>query len=330
MRVLVFFVVFAGILCIGREARAEPSVGWHSPETGETLPANAAVLFHGNGLDPTLLQVEVDGVAAELAYAGLHGDPATDPEYQQTRGYVVEPEPAPGATVTVEGFACEEATEECAVSFSYVATEPDVVPPPTPVALEFDVFDVSGASVEPDPSGKPPLFVAPLHYFISLTPGDTSSESFAVYEVEGIHRGGEVGWHAQFESSRHVADRYSDPPFEGPDDICWRARMRDRAGNLSEGYVEACLPCYYRIATRDYVVTDPPEAPDWTDADIFDGGVCAAAAAPRRPEAGARPATRRPASPRPTTTPRTAPAARRPRHHRGRALTATATRATTA
>lgn len=186
MRWGVFGVALLGIgAVLARPASAceppTPELHWHSPDDGETLPANAALLFHGNVLSTDLLIVEVDGQPAALVESqGLTGDYGTYQQPAYTWAFFVEPEPPVGAMVTVQGDLCDQG---CPVDFAFVTTEPDLDPPPAPVSVDFDVLDLVDADVMYELCGG--FYGPPLLYFLDVVPADVSGETYALYTLEG-------------------------------------------------------------------------------------------------------------------------------------------------
>lgn len=81
----------------------------------------------------------------------------------------------------------------------------------------------------------------------------------------------------RFQTTSPVVSRSldQDETFAGPDDVCLRIGMIDRAGNESDSVVEACLPCFYRDVGGTVELEEIPVEPAWTDDDVFGGGVCA-------------------------------------------------------
>ena len=252
-----------------------PEIQWHSPEDGESLPANAALLIHGVALTIDALVVEVDGQPAALVDAhALSGDYGTYQQPAFTQAFFVDPEPAAGATVTVRGEGCFGG---CELDFSFVTTEPDLAPPPAPVSVEFDVLDLVDADVMYELCGG---FYGPsLLYFVDVEPADLSDESYFVYTLEGVRADGSVAMTTHFQTTSPVVSRglAEDETFTSPDDVCLRVGMLDRSGNASDEAVEACLPCFYRDVSGPVELAEVPVEPAWRDEDVFDGGVCAVA-----------------------------------------------------
>jgi MYXO-CTERM domain-containing protein len=74
-------------------------------------------------------------------------------------------------------------------------------------------------------------------------------------------------------SSRHTINVLNGAA--APEALCFRASVRDVAGNPAGETVHACAPCNYRKDPAGMGDFSPPPEPAWTAADIYPGGSCA-------------------------------------------------------
>ncbi|XXT15123.1 hypothetical protein WME94_33225 [Sorangium sp. So ce429] len=244
------------------------------PESGGTLPGNAAIFFEGYSISLDGVLVTVDGEPASLALV-------TD---VPTAGYRIvariEPAPSEGQAIAIEGDFCNP-VESCGVKrIELTAGAADTEAPPGPSGLSFDLHD---------------------HADFKSSGGDCQLDTDLTWwlTAEGeVAQGDEAPVISTIEVFRD--DTFTDPLFslsrfmnaaslsiaigqtvevldgaDAPEALCFRATAMDTAGNVAGETVHACRPCYYRKdpATAQPSSTTPPE-PAWTEADIYPGGTC--------------------------------------------------------
>ena len=272
---LIGLATFAGI-----EGRADacsppfPALTGSIPAMGETYPGNAAVFFLGYGISLDAVTVKVDGQPASLT-------PAADIDALGLGSLSarVVPTPTPGQTVTIEGDFCGASNPCGNSSITFKAGEPDNAPPAAPSAISFDLHDYpdfksSGGDCQND---------SDLAWWIdvSATP-PAASESRVVLHVEAFRD--ETFQEMVFAESTFVTasstsllSRHTVNVLNGaaaPEALCFRASVRDVAGNPASETVHVCAPCYYRKDAAGMGDFSPPAEPTWTAADIYPGGAC--------------------------------------------------------
>ncbi|HTN91312.1 MAG TPA: hypothetical protein VL242_46905 [Sorangium sp.] len=244
------------------------------PESGGTLPGNAAIFFEGYSISLDGLTVTVDGEPASLVIV-------TD---VPAAGYSIvariEPAPSEGQAIAIEGDFCN-VVDSCGVkSIELTAGAADTEAPPEPSGLSFDLYD---------------------HADFKSSGGDCQLDTDLSWwiKAEGeVAQGGEAPVITTIEAFRD--DSFTEPVFsvsrfmnaaslsiaigqtaevldgaDAPEALCFRATAMDTAGNVAGETVHACKPCYYRV---DSEAAQPPFAtppePAWTEADIYPGGTC--------------------------------------------------------
>jgi MYXO-CTERM domain-containing protein len=223
---------------LARACSCEAYVGIQGLADGATIPANAL-----------LVMVAACGGAVEDLHVLVDGQPAAlaaDSERMAGLGLRIEPEPAPGALVELEGCpgwaSCEQAVETLGqepgtkVELSLTVGERDETAPAAPALRDFD-FVLEDEAFPDDCSDTPPRPArdwsftidgqseeSPMVYHLSLGPsGSAPTESFAVTQD------------GQAELERTLR-RYEE---DAGSDVCIRVRAFDIAGNEAEP-VSAC------------------------------------------------------------------------------------------
>lgn len=240
-----------------------PELSSSIPASGDTHPANAALVFQGFSLALTGVSVTVDGVPAQLvetslpAFSGLVAN--------------IEPRPEPGQAVVISGNFCEGDTCEHEISFTAGPNDDEA-----PVAKEllFAAYDhadfVSGggdcmsdsdltlyvhADVSPQADGQ-----AAVRYRVTSAPGMGDFESGGLLDPDGP-------------SVRSISLVESQLGGVAPTDLCVSVELVDLAGNAGEP-IEVCKPCFFRTDDSTLEVKTPDE-PAWTEADVVPGSACA-------------------------------------------------------
>lgn len=243
------------------------------PADGDTYPANAALLFWGEGLSVEKVTVTVDGEPATLVeFAG-----GLAPLMAQ-----VEPEPLPGQTVVVAGEFCAEG-DSCPASITFTAGEPDfVAPAPIVEASFFAVLEHAPFSFT---SGCDQFEVAQTMYVHLEQAAPAAGEALVLFQVtwkpdEEVDanpisltaRGVEP---TTIESVVLTAEHFGSADVRT--DVCLEVVARDAAGNEAPPF-ELCPPCFMRSDETPLPSesTAPPE-PVWTEADAVPGSACALA-----------------------------------------------------
>lgn len=233
------------------------------PATGQSYPANAALVFEGHGISLTDVTVTIDGAPAtlvEVEHPGL-GLAAK-----------IQPLPLLGQDVVVSGDFCE--FEDCEPEvISFVAGPPDHSAPGASEVM-FAVFDHGGfvssggdcmsdsdlafyvhASVGSEAAGQ-----APVRYRMSF-PG-----ALGGLEVGGLFTGEGPNTRAFSITDAQLAD-------DVVTDLCLYFEVIDLAGNNGSPS-EVCRPCFFRSSDEPAQAMVPAE-PVWTDADVVAGSACA-------------------------------------------------------
>lgn len=248
------------------------------PADGETLPANAAIVFIGDSLhthggfevDP--LQATVNGQPASISIDDtlslFHG--AVDS--YTVLAVRVDPTPVPGDVVDITGTPC--AFESCpSLAYQVTVGEPDQIPPTGVSELWWD-FVYSGTTVPnpdlPDSCGGH----TPTGYFdISASfdsPIPAGERWFAHLRVVPDQGGPgdpwQYKWYLSTESiDRQIRFQYDEiPVYTSPTGYCVRLSVYDMAGN-TVGTREQCLPCRTAASVIDGI-------PDYQ---FYPGGDCA-------------------------------------------------------
>ncbi|WAS99183.1 MYXO-CTERM sorting domain-containing protein [Nannocystis punicea] len=246
------------------------------PADGDTYPANAALMFWGDGLSVDKVTVTIDGEPAALV-------PAPLVEGLGALAVKVEPEPLPGQVVVVAGEFCDE-NDNCPASITFTAGEPDVtVPAPVVEASFFAVFEHAPLIL---PGGCDGGFQVDQTIYVHLEqPAPTAGEAASFFEVTW-DPGEEFEPSALRRTARALepttilpialpADR-----FGGADvstDVCFEVVARDAAGNASAPF-ELCPPCFMRADAAPLPdSSEAPPEPLWTEADAVPGSACAPA-----------------------------------------------------
>ncbi|WP_437774596.1 hypothetical protein [Sorangium sp. So ce1097] len=273
--------IIAALLCtVAAESIADacspplPGLTGTLPESGGSLPGNAAVFFDGFSISLDAVSVTVDGAPASLAAV-------TDlPSLGYSLVARIEPPPSEGQAIVIEGDFCG-AQGPCAESrIELTAGAADTEAPAGPSGLSFDLHD---------------------HADFKSSGGDCQVDSDLTWwvTVEAERAGsGEAPVITTVEAFRD--DTFTDPVFSqsrfmnatpatvalsrtadvlggaaAPEALCLRATVMDTAGNAAGEPVHACKPCYYR---RDPETAQPglggPPEPAWTEEDVYPGGTC--------------------------------------------------------
>jgi hypothetical protein len=250
-----------------------PSLTSSIPATGETYPGNAAVFFLGYGISLDAVTVKIDGQPASFTAAA-----DIDALGLGTLSARIAPTPSKGQVVTIEGNFCEPANP-CDNTITFTAGDADNTPPAAPTAISFDIYDYpdfksSGGDCQSD---------SDLAWWIdvSATP-PAASESRVVLHVEAFRD--ETFKELVFAESTFIngpmtslSSRHTINVLNGaaaPEALCFRASVRDVAGNPSGETVHACAPCNYRKDAAGMADFSAPPEPAWTAADIYPGGSC--------------------------------------------------------
>ncbi|WP_433926659.1 hypothetical protein AB3662_27480 [Sorangium cellulosum] len=273
--------IIAALLCtVAVESIADacspplPGLTGTLPESGGSLPGNAAIFFDGFSISLDAVSVTVDGDPASLVAA-------TDlPSLGYSLVARIDPPPGEGQAIVIEGDFCG-AAEPCGQTrIELTAGAADADAPAGPSGLSFDVHD---------------------HADFKSSGGDCQVDSDLSWwvTVEGESAGsGEAPVIATIEAFRD--DTFTDPVMSqsrfmnatpvtvalsrtadvldgaaAPEAFCFRATVTDTAGNAAGESVHACKPCYYRKdpETAQPGLGAPPE-PAWTEGDIYPGGTC--------------------------------------------------------
>lgn len=252
----------------------QPALTGSIPASGGTYPGNAAVFFQGYGISLEAVSVKIDGQPANFTAAP--DIDALNVGYLAAR---IVPTPAKGQVVTIEGDFCG-ALNPCGNSIiTFTAADPDNTPPPAPTAISFDLYDY------PDfkSSGGDCQIDSDLGWFIDVTatpPADSESpvvlivEAFRdnFFEAFVFSESSFIGGSNVSLSSRHTVDVLNQ--VDAPQALCFRASVRDAAGNPAGQTVDTCEPCNYRKDPAGMDSFTPPPEPMWTAADIYPGGPC--------------------------------------------------------
>ncbi|MDC0720265.1 MYXO-CTERM sorting domain-containing protein [Nannocystis bainbridge] len=245
------------------------------PADGDTYPANAALLFWGDGITLDKVTVTVDGEPAALVDAPLAAGLAP-------LAAKVEPEPQPGQTVVVAGEFCGEG-ENCPASISFIAGARDVTAPSPDVEKSFfAVFEHAQYTMT---SGCDQFEIEQTLYVHLEQPAPTAGEALPLFVMEW-DPGGEFEGHGLHRTARGPSSTTVVPitlavdRLGGADvrtDVCLEVVAIDAAGNAAAPF-ELCPPCFVR--TDEAPQPDgsgPPDEPVWSDADAVPGSACAAA-----------------------------------------------------
>ncbi len=280
-------IVAPGLLAAGlvgnpstAEACSEPLPTFDGtiPADGDRYPGDAALLVLGgaSSQDAVLEQVAVtvDGEPAALI-------PATD---LPALAFRVEPMPAPGQVVTLEGNFCDRHWDPCEASVTYTADNPLEQPPPAVVDLRYDA--VVGSRYEG---------------ITSLCEECWTDQSGAAYSVQGQLDAapGDVPLFLRYRVSRAtdpentIADwghrlrsasfdgRYNlgDNVFEGNECgiVCVEVQALDAAGNLGEP-TSSCAPQGFGAGLGQPLDDEPRcyQAPQFDGLASYDPETCAA------------------------------------------------------
>lgn len=273
--------MIAALLCtVAAESIADacspplPGLTGTLPESGGSLPGNAAIFFDGFSISLEAVSVTVDGEPASLVAV-------TDlPPLGYSLVARIEPPPSEGQAIVIEGDFCG-AQGPCGESrIELTAGAADTDAPAGPSGLSFDLHD---------------------HADFKSSGGDCQVDSDLTWwvTVEAERAGsGEAPVITTVEAFRD--DTFADPVFSqsrfmnatpatvalsrtadvldgvaAPEALCFRATVTDTAGNAAGEAVHACKPCYYRKdpETAQPGLGGPPE-PAWTEEDVYPGGTC--------------------------------------------------------
>ncbi|WP_438022232.1 hypothetical protein [Sorangium sp. So ce233] len=244
------------------------------PESGGSLPGNAAIFFDGYSISLDAVSVTVGGEPASLVAV-------TDlPSLGYSLVARIDPPPGEGQAIVIEGDFCG-AVEPCGETrIELTAGAADADAPAGPSGVSFDVHD---------------------HADFKSSGGDCQVDSDLTWwvTVEGqIAGSGEAPVITTIEAFRD--DTFTDPVISqskfmnatpvtvalsrtvdaldgaaAPEAFCFRATVTDTAGNAAGEAVHACKPCYYRKdpETAQPGLGAPPE-PAWTEEDVYPGGTC--------------------------------------------------------
>ncbi len=274
----VFLIALATIA--GLEGRADacspplPGLAGSIPSTGETYPGNAAVFFLGYDISLTSVSVKVDGQPASFMAA-----PDIDALGLGSLAARIVPTPAKGQMVTIEGDFCPAASPCGNSVITFTAGDADNTPPAAPTTISFDLHDYpdfksSGGDCQSD---------SDLGWWIDVeaTP-PAASESLVALRVEAFRdetfqevvfaESTFLSSTKQSLSSHHTINVLNGA--DAPEAFCFRASLRDVAGNPASETVHACAPCNYREDAAGMPGFSPPSEPTWTPADIYAGGPC--------------------------------------------------------
>ncbi|WP_437498650.1 hypothetical protein [Sorangium sp. So ce1099] len=244
------------------------------PESGGTLPGNAAIFFEGYSISLDSVSVTVDGEPASLEIV-------TD---VPAAGYSIvariEPAPSEGQAIAIEGDFCNP-VESCGVKrIELTAGAADTEAPPGPSGLSFDLHDHADFKS----SGGDCLLDTDLSWWLTAE-GEVAEggEAPVIITIEAFRDEtftAPVLSLSRFmnAASLSVAVGQTAEVLDGadaPEAFCFRATALDTAGNIAGETAHACRPCYYRAdpETAQPSATTPPE-PAWTEADIYPGGTC--------------------------------------------------------
>ncbi len=267
-----FAAVSAGALPAAPCEPPLPGVYGSIPAEGATYPANATVFFMG-------YDVTLDGVTATIDGAPATLVPVTPPPGFAELAVRLDPEPAPGATVLIEGAFCPAALSCQPASLSFTAGAPDLTAPAALGAVRLDVYDY----VDFVSSGGDCQSSSDVGYFLDI-PGTPAAagEAPVFYTVDAMSSVPEVVTFFSravlaTDAVQEVTFRVGEELLAGepaPTGICFRVTASDASGNVAPEPVTVCKPCSYRKDPAGAAPISPPPEPAWTAADVFPGGTC--------------------------------------------------------
>jgi len=234
------------------------------PKNGETHPANYALIFKGDSIEPERLNVTVGEQSGQLVRA-------FDISPQAWR---LEPLPKPGDEVNIDGLPCRETAFDCrAFSLTYTAGEVRNETPKPPVSAYFSVHEypevLDGRGDCEDRSDFS------VYANIEKAEGeDLSLMRVTVFDsrepiVEGP--GGFVGLKTRvnFSIGRILLTRPESPSEDDARHYCLRITTRTLAGQEASP-VDFCTPCAYHVDEEPWKSSGEP---NWDEA-ISLGGAC--------------------------------------------------------
>lgn len=243
------------------------SLSGTSPEAGATYPGNAAVVFEGWSLRFEEVSVTVDGVEATLITPEL---PIKMLDYSQ----VIEPVPAPGQAVHIQGSLC---TNGCNVDLAYTASEHDTTAPAAATQVQLSLHDYLDTETG---------YCGPSYghtYWLDVSFPEAESLRYLYAELYRPDDPGSILRDVTVlaEDASHTVD-IPISSFDDPTNICVRVTAFDRANNLSDS-LETCGLCLLR--TDDATIYDSkPPGPDWHAGDLVADGTCPNMVLPPAPE----------------------------------------------
>ncbi|WP_155798176.1 hypothetical protein [Sorangium cellulosum] len=273
--------IIAALLCTAAmESSAEacspplPGLTGTLPESGGSLPANAAIFFDGYSISLDAVSVTVGGEPASLVAV-------TDlPSLGYSLVARIDPPPGEGQAIVIEGDFCR-AAEPCGPTrIELTAGAADADAPAGPSGVSFDVHDhadfkSSGGDCQVDSdlswwvtvegeiagSGEAPV-ITTIEAFLDDTFTDPVMSQSRLMNAAALT--------VALSRTTDVLDGAA-----APEAFCFRATAIDAAGNAAGEAVHACKPCYYRKdpETAQPGLGAPPE-PAWTEGDIYPGGTC--------------------------------------------------------
>ena len=252
-----------------------PAPGLYSstPQDGGTLPANAALFFHGYDISLAKVKVTVDGQPASFGPA-----PANVPGVGDLIA-TITPAPKAGQTVVIQGDFCNDSGAMCAPkTLTFTAGAPDTEAPPPVDVVGYNVYDY----LDFKSSGGDCLTDSDLTYWVELqTEAAKDGESQRLYTIDafsdanfqnkvfsqsGFIRGKDTKVEIQKLASG-LEGRKAQEAF------CFRATSSDAAGHVTASSLVVCKACFYRADTMPNM-SGPPSEPKWTTADTYPSGPC--------------------------------------------------------
>ena len=236
------------------------------PKAGETHPANYALIFQGESIEPELLSVTVAGRPAELVSA-------YDVSPQAWR---IAPMPTPGDTVIIDGKPCRETAFECQpFSLTFTAGDPQNTPPKPPASAYFSVHEYPTSEEGRGDCEEESEFTV----YTQIDKGE--NEDLALMEVTLFDRRAPkpsgprfffgLRTRVNFSIGQMLVSTPATPTIDDARNYCLRITTRNLGGQESEP-MDFCIPCAYHA---DDDMWESAGEPNWDDATKA-GGACTA------------------------------------------------------